>query len=120
MPPKTNKKHYTQEDLDNAIEELKAGASSRAVSQKYHIPKTTLLDRIHGKVEQVAKKGPRTFLTPAEEEVIVAFVANAQKRALPVTNNTITSLVATMPADEKVMTTQDLMPRPDNWSISGD
>ena len=117
MFPKKKVRHYTQDDLDKAIEELKGGASSRAVSQKYHIPKTTLLDRMHGKVALVSKKGPRTYLTTAEEEVIVAFVENAQKRALPVTNDTITSLVATMLANEKEMMTADLMPRPDFYEF---
>ena len=39
MFPKKKVRHYPQDDLDKAIEELKGGASSRAVSQKYHIPK---------------------------------------------------------------------------------
>ena len=117
MAPKDKKWVYTQEDLDNAIDAYKAGASSRFVSQKYRIPKTTILDRAQGKVPQECKKGPQTFLTSAEEELLVAFVANAQKRALPVTNETIVSLVSSILATEQEMPKEQLVPRPDCYEF---
>ena len=41
---------YTQEDLENALSSIKSGMSQRSASKKYGIPKTTLADRISGKL----------------------------------------------------------------------
>lgn len=56
MAPKVRRKVYSQADLDRAVAEFNEGASSRFVSHKYGIPKSTILDRIHMKVAQESKK----------------------------------------------------------------
>ena len=41
---------YTQEDLENALSSIKSGMSQRSASKKYGISKTTLADRISGRL----------------------------------------------------------------------
>lgn len=40
----SGEKKYTKEQLNEAVEEVKAGASLRATSKKFGIPHTTLQD----------------------------------------------------------------------------
>nr|XP_047125440.1 uncharacterized protein LOC124807534 [Hydra vulgaris] len=47
--------------------------------------------------------GPQTYLTEAEENVLVNFIVSAQKRAHPVTKETIMSLVTSLLSDERLL-----------------
>ena len=72
-------------------------------SKLYNIPRTTLRDKISGKAPVVKKMGPQTYLTEAEENVLVNFIVSAQKRAHPVTKETIMSLVTSLLSDERLL-----------------
>ncbi|XP_065680543.1 uncharacterized protein LOC101240224 [Hydra vulgaris] len=72
-------------------------------SKLYNIPRTTLRDKISGKAPVVKKMGLQTYLTEAEENVLVNFIVSAQKRAHPVTKETIMSLVTSLLSDERLL-----------------
>jgi hypothetical protein len=63
---------YTEEDLEEAIDMVQAGASLRAASQTYNIPKTTLIDRLNNTHSGV--QGRPTVLTAEEEALIIEMV----------------------------------------------
>jgi hypothetical protein len=73
MPPNAKKlkyrRGYTEADVEQAVQEMKEdGLSARAASQKYNIPRSTLLDRCANKHSGV--QGRPTVLTQEEERVI--------------------------------------------------
>nr|XP_004208167.3 uncharacterized protein LOC101240224 [Hydra vulgaris] len=94
----------TEEDIRKAIEEVKSGERTASEASKlYNIPRTTLRDKISGKAPVVKKMGLQTYLTEAEENVLVNFIVSAQKRAHPVTKETIMSLVTSLLSDERLL-----------------
>ena len=59
---------WSPKDLENAIALVREkGASFRAASEAYGIPKSTLHDHFTGKAKRVVR-GPTPYLTPAEEQ----------------------------------------------------
>lgn len=87
MAKKTpNKKcSYTQQDLENAIEDVNNGMSYYKASQIYKIPKTTLLYKRTGKTPMVCKMGPDTYLTKSEEAMLVQWIFYISDRGFPAT-----------------------------------
>ena len=53
--------------------------SVRAASRQFNIPKTTLLDKLHGRVADNAKAGRPTVLTHSEEVELVDWVVRMCK-----------------------------------------
>ncbi|KAI8116788.1 hypothetical protein CVS40_11209 [Lucilia cuprina] len=64
---------YSQESLINALNEVRAGTSTiLRASKKYGVPRSTIQDRIHGRIADNAKKiGSHTVLTDDEEHCVV-------------------------------------------------
>ncbi|XP_037825734.1 uncharacterized protein LOC119613770 isoform X1 [Lucilia sericata] len=64
---------YSEESLKNALKEIRAGTSSiLRASKKYGVPRSTIQDRIHGRIADNAKKiGSHTVLSEDEEECVV-------------------------------------------------
>jgi hypothetical protein len=60
---------YSEEDMEEAVQEMKAGMSARTASAKYGIPRSTLLDRSAG--VHSGKQGRPTVLIAEEEALIV-------------------------------------------------
>ena len=58
-----------------ALRQIRDGAMSRhRASVAYGIPRTTLIDRLHGRVADDATSGPSSILTPAEEKTLVNYI----------------------------------------------
>ena len=53
---------------------MKAGMSVHMVAEQYGVPKSTLLDKITGKVPKNTKSGRKTYLTDEEEASLVEFL----------------------------------------------
>ena len=58
----------------NAIEVVKQGCSIKRAAEEHRVPRTTLHDRISGKVMQGKKPGPEPYLNKQEEEDLANFV----------------------------------------------
>ena len=48
-------------------------------AQEYNVPRTTLKDRLAGRVKHGSKSGPDPYLTSSEEDELVSFLINACK-----------------------------------------
>lgn len=66
---------YHPEQMALAIQMVKnCQLSKQAAAKAYGVPKTTLLDKLSGRVpEAPTKPGPKTILTKAEETVLVNY-----------------------------------------------
>ena len=58
----------------NAIEAVKQGCSVKRAAEEHGVPRTTLNDRISGRVMQGKKPGPEPYLNKQEEEDLANFV----------------------------------------------
>lgn len=77
-----------------AIEAAKTSQMSiRKASKTFNVPKSTLIDKLKGKVPIERKIGAAPILTPAEENVLVTWILNAAKAGFPITKTQLTDSV---------------------------
>ena len=70
--PKKYQQSYTQDDLERAVRLVKEeGVSVRKAANHYKIPRSTLNDRVSGRIEMGAKPGRKQALPIKIEEQIV-------------------------------------------------
>ena len=70
--PKKYQQSYTQDDLERAVRLVKEeGVSVRKAANHYKIPRSTLSDRISGRIEMGDKPGRKQALPIKIEEQIV-------------------------------------------------
>lgn len=77
--------NYTQSAVNNAIIDIKNGSSILGTSKKYGIPRSTLNDKLKGKVPIEKKMGPPTILSSEEEDILVKWVVHCAESGFPVT-----------------------------------
>ena len=64
-------KQWGEEQLAKAFKEVKEGRLSvRRAAELYNVPKSTLSDRVSGRVEFGSHSGPACYLTDEEEELV--------------------------------------------------
>ena len=80
---------YRPEAMAMAIQMVKSGQMSKKLAAKsYGVPKTTLLDKLAGRVpEEPTRVGRKTVLTPAEELTLVGFINIMSEIGYPLTRN---------------------------------
>lgn len=83
---KKEKRTYTEEDLREALHEIRDKKKSvRQVCKEYAIPKTTILDKISGRrPDGVNKPGPEPALGVDGEKKAVEWLLNISKCGFPV------------------------------------
>lgn len=76
------KKSYSEQVLQRALAEVKSGAPKKTVAVKYGIPRQTLQFRLGPKFKKI-EKGPSTYLTKNEENKLVDWLTESQKKGFP-------------------------------------
>ena len=77
---------WSQEAMDQAQEEVKAGRLNlRQAAQEFGVPKTSLSDRVSGRVSSDCVPGQRTLLTPADEDSLVEYLLYSSSHGFPLT-----------------------------------
>ena len=67
-PTSARDPNYDSDQLYRAYEAVREGASIRSAAQMYGVPKSTLNDRVTGRVQFGAHSGPERYLTDEEEK----------------------------------------------------
>ena len=66
--------------MTEAMEAVKNGEMGiNRAAEEYNVPRTTLKDRLAGRVKHGSKSGPDPYLTSSEEDELVSFLINACK-----------------------------------------
>ena len=78
------------------------GLSIRKASELYNVPKSSLHDRVTGKVKVNAKPGRDPYLTSGEEAELVNFIINCSKVGYGHTRKQILSLVQSIINDKGI------------------
>ena len=69
---KQKRKQYDQTKMATAIKMVRDGMSKAKAARIYGVPRTTLVDKLEGRVpEGSTRPGPRPVLTSAEEKTLV-------------------------------------------------
>ena len=71
---KVKRKQWTNEQMERAIAMVQSGASIYQAARDHNVPRTTLWDRISGRVEHKTNPGPRRYLNETEEKEFADFL----------------------------------------------
>ena len=83
--------------MTSALEEFKKGKLTIGkIAKKFNVPKTTLHDRISGRVQHGTKPGPSPYLRADEEEVLVEHLVSAAKQGYGKTRKQVNMKVETI------------------------
>ncbi|XP_019854203.1 PREDICTED: uncharacterized protein LOC100641974 isoform X2 [Amphimedon queenslandica] len=92
-----------------AAAEVRAGKCTlREASEKYSIPKSTLWDRLSGKVPFGATSGPERYLNDTEEEQLVKFLVGAAKIGFPRSKKQVITIVQASLAKKRGCSVDDI------------
>ena len=90
----TTYKTWKDENMVKAMEEVaKCKMSIREAATRYNIPKSTLGDRITGRVQHGALSGPKSYLSSQEESELATFLTRCAAIGYPKTRHEVISLV---------------------------
>jgi len=85
---------YVPAQMTQALSAVAGGMGVKTASRKFGIPKTSLLDRVKGRVNvEILRSGPPAVLTEAEEKVLVQHVINCGKMGYPLDKKDLKRLV---------------------------
>ena len=76
--------------------------SGRRTADAYHVPKSTLQDRLSGRVGFGAKSGPQKYLSDLEEEELVSFLIGSASIGFARTRKQVLTIVQTVVAKKGV------------------
>ena len=86
-------KEYQAEKLCQAYEAVKGGQSVRRAAEQFGIPKSTLGDRITGRVKFDSHSGPPRYLSNTEEDELASFICQCAGMGYAKTKKEILAIV---------------------------
>ena len=85
---------YSEENMKAAIDAVMNGENVSTAAKTFMVPRSTLNDKIHGRVPLERKMGPETVLTKEEELNLVKWILELSKRGYPVSRDQLLDSVA--------------------------
>ena len=87
-------KSWDEQSMQRAVEAVtERRCSIREAALTFQVPKSTLGDRLSGRVQMGAKMGPPTYLTPHEEKELVEFLIGCSRIGFARTRRQVMALV---------------------------
>lgn len=78
---------YSETYMENAVAAVRGGMPALQAAKNFKVPRTTILDKVNGRVPLKRKIGPDTVLTTVEEHHLVNWMIQSSKCGFPVTKN---------------------------------
>ena len=70
----SNRRQWSEESMIGAMKAVAEGTSITGAAREHGVPRTTLQDRILGKVTHGTKPGPKRYLNEVEEKKLLEFL----------------------------------------------
>ncbi|TNN88677.1 Tigger transposable element-derived protein 1 [Liparis tanakae] len=91
------KKKWTEEAMERALIEVKSGRCTvRQAAKEFAVPKSSLGDRVSGRVTPGSRSGPAQLITSADEELLVEFSVYMSKHGFPLTKQQLVSFASSL------------------------
>ncbi|XP_034745849.1 tigger transposable element-derived protein 6-like [Etheostoma cragini] len=91
------KKKWTEEAMERALVEVKSGRCTvRRAAKEFGVPKSSLGDRVSGRVTPGSRSGPAQLITSADEELLVEFSLYMSKHGFPLTKQQLVSFASSI------------------------
>ena len=91
--------------MQNALKAVDKGEPVRRAAVLYNVPRSTLFDRVTGKVVHGARSGPQPYLSIEEEEELTNFLLETAKIGYAHTRKQVLALVQQMVNSKGIATT---------------
>ncbi|KAM9781703.1 uncharacterized protein LOC133167892 [Syngnathus typhle] len=94
---RNKKKKWTEEAMEHALIEVKSGRSTvRKAAKEFGVPKSSLGDRVSGRVTPGSRSGPAQLITSSDEELLVEFSLYMSKHGFPLTKQQLVSFASSI------------------------
>ena len=93
--PKRVRKQWTEEQMSAALHSVAQGLSGNKAADVHGVPRSTLKDRLSGRVAHGTKSGPKPYLSPIEEAELTNHLLSASKMGFGKTRRDVKLLVET-------------------------
>lgn len=94
---RTKKKKWTEEAMEHALAEVKSGRCTvRQAAKEFGVPKSSLGDRVSGRVTPGCRSGPAQLITSADEELLVEFSLYMARHGFPLTKQQLVSFASSI------------------------
>ncbi|XP_073334858.1 uncharacterized protein [Pagrus major] len=91
------KKKWTEEAMERALIEVKSGRCTvRQAAKEFGVPKSSLGDRVSGRVAPGSRSGPAQLITSADEDLLVEFSLYMSKHGFPLTKQQLVSFASSI------------------------
>lgn len=91
------KKKWTEEAMERALIEVKSGRCTvRQAAKEFGVPKSSLGDRVSGRVTPGSRSGPAQLITSADEQLLVEFSLYMSKHGFPLTKQQVVSFASSI------------------------
>ena len=97
------RKTWSEESMKAAMKAVSKGLSVNQALRYYRVLKTTLYDRVSGKVVHGVKPGPRPYLSPAEEEELGNYLKDCAKMGYGKTRKDVLGIVQSTASDKGLL-----------------
>ena len=97
--PGLKRKVWDSEQMEAALWAVGQGQSVTRAARNHGVPKTTLFDRVSGRVTHGVKPGPRPYLSPNEEKELGAFLKDCSKIGYGKTRRDVLSIAQSVAND---------------------
>ncbi len=95
-------KQWTEMHIEKAFNAVQEGMSLRRAALEFGVPKTTLLDRLTGKVQFGAIGGGKRYLSNQEEKELVSFLLRCGSIGYPRSVKQIIAIVQNVVNQKKI------------------
>ena len=91
--PRGKYRNWNEIGMNNAVKAVRQGTSVRRAAELFNVPKSTLSDKVLGKVPMRARSGPPSYLTIEEEEELTSFLLELAKIGYALTRKEVIAIV---------------------------
>ena len=108
LKPPTKRKQWNKLSMIAAVQEVENGMSTLAAARKHGVPRSTLHDRVTGRVKHGVNPGPAPYLSANEEKQLFDFLLLTRKIGYHKTRVKVARIVENIAQDKKVLRTDRL------------
>lgn len=101
-------KQWSEEDLKLACKAVSDGWTIRRAAEEFQVPKSTLYDRVSGKIAFGAKSGPPAYLNVKEGDELVKFLVGSARIGFPRTCKHVLAIVQAVVAKKQGVDPEDV------------
>ena len=97
------RKNWLEESMKAALEAVKEGQSISQAARDHGVPKTTLYDRVSGRVVHGSKPGPQPYLSCQEESELGSYLKHCARVGYGKTRRDVLTIVQNAASEKGVL-----------------